>query len=177
MKATTSLELDHLVNRWAEGSAAIDSETLAAFATKLAAIFGVKRDEVAVLALVSKGKHLKFLLPEILQAVGTIPVNSTSALAARTARERKPEFLNAFAGARHATVFEGVPMGRRADEPIQKIMSAPILSGKEVLGVVQISRKGRSQAESGPDFNLGNLRTLQEVTPALARFVQISQKE
>lgn len=177
MKASVASELDQIVNRWAEGSATIDTPTVAEFTKKLASIFGVQPDEVAILALVSGGRHLRFLIPEKFQAVGTIPLNSNTALAARTARERRPDTLNAFAGSRHASVFEGVPMGRRDGEMIQKIMSVPILEGEQVVGVAQISRKGRTQIESGPDFGSGELRKLQGLAPTLARFIQLSQKK
>jgi hypothetical protein len=173
----TASELNRLISRWTEQSAGIDSASLAAFSEKLAAIFGVKPDEVAILAVTGKGKHLSFLVPEKLKAVGSIPLNSTTALVARTARERRPDVLNQFAGSRHASVFEGVPLGRGEGELIQKIMSVPIISGKEVVGVVQISRKGRTQQEAGADFGSGDLRTLQELIPTLAQFIKISKKD
>ena len=56
---------------------------------QLAKLFGVDMDEVAILKLVPKYKSLKFVIPEKLSPVGTIPLTSTTALAARTARERK----------------------------------------------------------------------------------------
>ena len=176
MKAlATASELSRLVSRWAEQPTEIDSASLSAFSDKLAAIFSVKPDEVAVLAMTGEGKHLKFLVPEKLKAVGSIPVNSTTALVARTAREKRPDILNQFAGSRHASVFEGVPLGRREGEMIQKIMSVPIIAGDKVVGVVQISRKGRTQQEAGADFASGDLRTLQGLIPTLAQFVELSQ--
>jgi GAF domain-containing protein len=173
----TASELNRLVNRWVEQSVVVDSASVSAFADKLAAIFGVKPDEVAILAITDEGRHLRFLVPEKLKAVGTIPMNSTTALVARTARERRPDILNQFAGSRHASVFEGVPLGRREGEMIQKIMSVPIISGEEVVGVVQISRKGRTQQESGADFASGDLRALQALSPTLAQFVGLSKKD
>jgi hypothetical protein len=176
MKAlATATELNRLVTRWAEHSADIDAASLATFSEKLAAIFGVKSDEVAILAVTGKGKHLSFLVPQKLKAVGSIPLNSTTALVARTARERRPDIMNQFAGSRHASVFEGVPLGRGEGKLIQKIMSVPIISGKDVVGVVQISRKGRTHQEAGVDFSSGDLRTLQELIPTLAQFIQISK--
>jgi GAF domain-containing protein len=116
---------------------------------------------------------LKFVIPEKLAAVGTIPLSSTSALAARTARERRPELANNFSNARHATVFEGVPLGRDPAETIQKIMSAPIMDGGQVLGVVQISRKGRTSPEAGPDFTQKDLRVLTSISPTLGRVLKL----
>ena len=50
---------------------------------QIANSFSVKSDEVAMMALVIEGKFLKFVVPEKLQNIGTIPVTSTTALAAR----------------------------------------------------------------------------------------------
>jgi hypothetical protein len=176
MKATPALELEQFVSRWGETAAPPDSDSLGTFAGKLAMVFGVKPDEVAILTLVDNEKALRFLIPVKLHAIGTIPLNSGSALAARTARERKADLVNTFAGSRHATVFEGVPLGKGQEEPIQKIMSAPIIVGGMVLGVVQISRKGKTQRGAGADFTSGDLRKLQNLTPVLARVILLSQK-
>lgn len=168
-------ELDQLVDELAKESAPIESEPLARLAQHIAKAFDVQPDEVAVLTLVHQGRSLKFLLPEKLQAVGTIPMTSASALAARTARERRPDLMNNFATSRHASVFEGVPLGRRHGELIHKIMSAPILASGKVLGVVQISRKGRRPSDAGPDFTQKDLRELVGITTVLARFLQLCQ--
>ena len=45
----------------------------------------------------SRWRHLYFLVPEALKNVGYIPLTSNSALAARTARESRPEINNNFA--------------------------------------------------------------------------------
>src|ERR1700680_2506881 len=145
-------ELGALVNTMESNGVAPDSDALGNVAKLVAKLFGVDTDEVAVLKLVPKYKSLKFVIPEKLSPVGTIPLTSTTALASRTARERKPELVNNFSTARHANVFEAVPLGRDPNELIQKIMSAPILDGTRVHGVVQISRKAKSLAEAGADF-------------------------
>jgi hypothetical protein len=177
MKASVGSDLDLLVNHWAKESTVMNSETLAAFSEVLASIFSVKADEVAILTVAGNGKFLRFLVPEKLQPVGTIPLNSTTALVARTARERRPDVLNAFAETRHASVFEGVPLGGGESEMIQKIMSVPILDGADVIGVAQISRKGRTQNGAGSDFGFGELRKLQDLAPTIARFIQLSKKD
>ena len=48
---------------------------------QIATSFAVKSDEVAMMAIVFEGKFLKFVVPEKLQNIGTIPVTSTTALA------------------------------------------------------------------------------------------------
>ncbi len=175
MSERLAAELGRVVDGLAKAPAPLDSTALAQVAEQVAKGFGVKPDEVAVLALMEKGKFLQFVLPEKLQAIGTIPLTSTAALAARTAREKRSELVNNFTAARHASVFEGVPLGRRHGELIHKIMSAPIASEGKVVGVVQISRKGRTGAEAGPDFTQKDLRELESITGVLGRFIKLFQ--
>src|SRR6266849_359299 len=117
-----------------------------------------------------KDKSLRFVIPVKLATVGSIPLSSATALASRTARDRRPELVNNFSTARHASVFEGVPLGRHPAEMIHKIMSAPIVDGTHVRGVVQISRKGRSNSAAGHDFTQKDLHFLIKIAPALERF-------
>ena len=166
-------DLGALVTTLEATGAAPNSDSLDKVARTLANLFGVDTDEVAVLKMVAKNKSLKFVIPEKLSPVGTIPLTSTTALAARTAREKKPELANNFSTARHANVFEAVPLGRDPTELIQKIMSAPVMDGARVHGVVQISRKARSLALAGADFTQKDLRTLISLSPALDRFLKL----
>lgn len=166
-------DLGSLIDAMTSQGAPPDTDALAKVAKAVAKLFGVAPDEVAVLRLNAKGKTLRFVIPEKLGAVGTIPLSSATALAARTARERRPELANNFSTARHATVFEGVPLGRDPSEMIHKIMSAPIMDGAQVLGVVQISRKGRSSNDAGQDFTQKDLRVLTSISPTLERFLKL----
>jgi hypothetical protein len=131
--------------------------SLSSVAEKIAKNLGVKNDEVAILAVSTRWRHLHFLVPEALKKVGFVPLSSNSALAARTARDSRPEIENSFAAARHATVFEGVKITGEASEAIQKMISAPILLDGNVIGVIQVSRKGASPASAGPDFTAEDL--------------------
>lgn len=140
-------------------------------------IFHVSEHEVAILVLTSDGRFLRFLAPNTLRAIGQIPLSSGSALAARTMRERKPEIVNHFHSVPHATVFEGVPVSEseRAD-PIQKIMSSPIMFAGQPIGVVQVSRKGKTPSDAGPDFSATQLQTLRTISEALAPCLQLCVK-
>jgi hypothetical protein len=170
-------ELGSLISTFENSGVPPDSEFLATLAKSLAKLFAVDADEVAILKLMPKFKSLKFVIPEKFTLVGTIPLTSTTALAARTARDRKPELVNNFSTARHANVFEAVPLGRDPNELIQKIMSAPIMDGTRVHGVVQISRKARSLSQAGADFTQKDLRTLVALSPVLDRFLKLCQVE
>src|SRR5947199_5897561 len=159
MTATTSLvsEMERIANALGAETEGAPGVSLSVVAEKIAKNLGVKHDEVAILAVSTRWRHLYFLVPEALKNVGFIPLTSNSALAARTARESRPEINNAFSTAKHATVFEGVKTGAESAEAIQKIISAPILSGDKVIGVIQISRKGANAKTVGPDFSPADL--------------------
>jgi len=144
----------------------------------IAGTFEVKLHEVAILGLTHDGRSLRFLAPDTLRVIGQIPLSSGSALAARTIREMRPEIVNHFHVVPHASVFEGVPVAEdERAEPIQKIMSSPILLGSKALGVLQVSRKGKSPLDAGPDFTPLQLRSLKSMSDALAPCLVLCAKE
>ncbi len=146
----------------------IDGAGLARVAEQVGKVFQVQPAEVAILGFAQEGRFLKFLVPEKLQPVGQIPLTSTSSLAARTAREKRADFINHFTVVPHASVFEAVPLGEERGDPIQKIMSVPIFFDGKVVGVIQVSRKGKNKASAGPDFTPQDLRELAEAAEVIA---------
>ena len=124
--------------------------------------------EVAILTMTPDDRFLRFVVPEKLQQVGQIPLTSTNSLASRTVREKRPEVINHFAVVPHSSVFEAVPIVQEErGEPIQKIMSVAITHEKKIVGVLQISRKGRTAAEAGADFTHSQLRELKTVADTI----------
>src|SRR5882762_10606826 len=87
-------------------------------AEAIAKNLGVQTDEVAILGVSTRWRHLHFLVPQTLKNVGFIPMSSPSALAARTARDSRAEINNNFSAVRHATVFEGVKAATTTGESI-----------------------------------------------------------
>lgn len=150
-----------------------DTFSVANVAQELGKLFRVAPDEVALLELIPSTQVLRFAVPEKFRALGSIPLTSATSLAARTARLCRSEILNTFSATRHPTVFEGVPLGRRQGQIIHKIMSVPIMHGDTVIGVAQISRKGDTLADSGPDFTARDLAELQEINDLLARALKL----
>ena len=140
--------------------------------------FAVQPHEVAILALAADTRFLRFLMPESLRTVGMIPLSSTNALASRTVREKRPEIVNHFSFVPHASVFEAVPIAdEQRGDPIQKIMSSPITLNNKVIGVIQISRKGKTGADAGPDFTHPELRELKTVGDMLGPCLSLCAKE
>lgn len=173
---TTSLslasELERIANAVESDSAATSQISLPGIAERIAKNLGVKPDEVALMGVSARWRHLHFLVPESLKQVGFIPLSSTSAIAAKTARESRPDIINNFASVRHATVFEGVKIGGESSELIQKMISAPILSGDKVVGVIQVSRKGASAKEAGADFSADDLGKVLALCKPLGKLLQ-----
>jgi hypothetical protein len=165
-------ELERLANALSADSPNSAPISLASVAERIAKTLNVKTDEVAILAISLKWKHLHFLVPEALKNVGFIPLSSNSALAARTARESRPEINNSFAAVRHASVFEGIKVGGEAVDAIQKIISAPILANSRIVGVIQISRKGSSPLSAGPDFTADELGKVLAICKPLGKLLQ-----
>ena len=134
-------------------------------------MFGVRATEIALLEL--SGNLLRFVYPPELQKAGAIPLSS-SAVAARTARTRRPDLFNTFTRVKHSSVFEVVKIGvdGAEGEVIQKLMSVPLLGSEgNVVGVIQVSRKAHSLPAAGPDFTSDDLRKLQSVAVDVARLM------
>ena len=144
------------------------------FCKSLARLFQVKPTEVALLRL--EHGFLKFLFPPELRTVGAIPLTSSSAVAAHTATSKKLELFNSFNEVKHAGVFETVRLGKSESGeitdhyPIQKLMSAPVLSADgQLLGVLEVCRKGADLKNAGPDFTMDDLQQLEAAAQIAAR--------
>ena len=137
----------------------------------LAKIFRVQYTEVALLRLESG--LLRFVFPEHLRTTGAIPLSS-KAVAAHTALSKKAEIFNNFARVKHASIFETIKPNATdleeaaAPNPIQKLMSVPIMDqDSTVVGVIQISRKALD-ARFAQDFSREDLHDLELAAEVLA---------
>jgi hypothetical protein len=164
-------DLERMANALEKEEIALVDISLPAIAERIAKHLEVNTDEVAVLGVSRRWRHLHFLVPVPLKNVGFIPLTSNSALAARTVRESRPEINNNFSAVPHASVFEGVKTATTSGESIHKIVSAPILCDGKVVGVMQISRKGTSASNAGPDFTAEELGKVLAICRPLGKIV------
>jgi len=134
--------------------------------------FKVSKGEVAILRLLPETRILSFLFPIKLASVGSIPLTTTHSLAAKNVRDRRGEIVNNFPTYKHPTVFEAVDLieGEKA-MPIQKIMSSPMMVEGKVIGVIQVSRKGRPGEAAGPDFTSAELAQLAAVGSMVGKYL------
>ena len=150
----------------AAAPAAGPSESCKAFCASLADLFKVRTHEVGLLGV--KASRLEFLHPFELRQAGSIPLSS-NAVAARVATANRAQLWNDFVTVPHWSVFETVCLHEPSDQGaqvIQKLMAAPVVSPMdgEVVGVVQICRKGPGRNAAGPDFTATDLERLRVST-------------
>lgn len=145
----------------------------------LAQHFGVRSTEVGL--LFRHEYFLKFLYPVELQAAGSIPLSGSS-VAARTATSRRADVFNNFARVPHRSIFETIKLkDSEAPQPIQKLMSAPVFgSNGDVVGVLQVSRKGDTPHQAGADFTQADIEKLthaaQIISPYLTKLYRPEPK-
>ena len=166
-------------NHRGQATPAAFEETLSCIVGHIALLFEVSSDEVAVLLRRHRGGNevLRFAYPlEFLRAGRTeFPVKGTKpSFAGRTLGSREPLLVNRAAVERHLDAFEKIPTQERAGLPIQRLMSVPVWGGPgNPIGVLQVSRKGASPEEAGPEFTPEQLAALtavgQQVGPHLLR--------
>ena len=162
------------------GNEGLNSSNAAPFAAEIAKIFNVREHEVGILRL--DKKLLRFIYPANLASAGTIPVGSTMAVAARVVSTGTPESINNLAQTKHASVFEAVgartkpAFGQRVSEEdklesvIQKMMTVPVPGPAGVMGVIEVSRKGKTAPAAGVDFTPADLQKLATIAMSLARY-------
>jgi transcriptional regulator with GAF, ATPase, and Fis domain len=174
---TPAAEIARLVDEIVRSNRKPTEEDIVAVVKELARMFSVKLHEVAVLEVAQNGTILSFVYPPKLKKAGSIPLSTTNSLATRTVREKRPEMINNFPAQKHPTVFESIALEESADpkapkaerHPIQKIMSVPLLAEGKAVGVIQVSRKGKSPTTAGADFTIRDLTTLVTTAGIIAK--------
>jgi len=129
--------------------------------------FSCKQDEVAILLLSGDGRHLRFVAPRRFADLGTIPVTKRDSIAVGVLSRRAGEVINNVPTVKHVSFFESIKL-RDKPSPIQKMMSTPLVVRDQPIGVAQISRKGETARDAGPDFTPADLRRAQEILDGVA---------
>ncbi|MFQ5847600.1 MAG: hypothetical protein ACE5IQ_08025 [Candidatus Methylomirabilales bacterium] len=139
-------------------------------AASLAHAFTVRRDEVAVLLLKDHGQLLRFAYPLPLYAGRTnlFPVR-TSSIAGKVLLSGRGRIDNDVAQIRHLEIYERIRGTEKRALEIQKMVTVPLLlPAGQALGVLQVSRRGRSSKEVGADFPPFDLLKLKDLSRELA---------
>jgi hypothetical protein len=129
--------------------------------------FSCKQDEVAILLLSTDGRHLRFVAPRRFAELGSIPVTKRDSIAVGVLSRRAGEVINNVPMVKHVSFFESIKL-RDRPVPIQKMVTAPLIVRGQPVGVAEISRKGETARDAGPDFTPADLRRAQEMLDAVA---------
>jgi hypothetical protein len=135
----------------------------------ISAAFAAKSDEVAILILTPDEKHLRFVAPRKFSSLGTIPVTKRDSIAVNVLGRGVGEAMNNVPMVKHVAFFESVKLRDRV-VPIQKMITVPILTRGEAVGVAQISRKGETPGAAGPDFTNADVKKAQDFFAAVAPY-------
>ena len=122
---------------------------------------------MAIFVLDNTQESFHFVWPLEMAKSGSIPFSANRSLISITASERRCFLDNGFASTPHLFVFESFAKERNL--PIQKIMSAPLLAGKELRGVIQVCRKGTDSDPSLKNFSEPQLAALGELAKVIGR--------
>jgi len=133
-------------------------------------MFGCSGDEVAILMVTSDAKHLRFAAPRKFADLGTIPVTKRDSIAVNILGRMTGEAMNNVPMVKHVAFFESVKLKEKA-VPIQKMITVPILHSGEAVGVAQISRKGESPRDAGPDFTQADVEKAEEFFKGVAPYL------
>jgi len=138
-------------------------EALKLTAVHIAATFSVTENEVAVLVKTTDGTGLRFAYPPNLAAGANVFPIKVWSFAGNVARTGIGAFDNAFTDKRHLSIYEHIRLDGPKSGTIHKILAAPLKSERGVLGVVEVSRKGKDSAEAGLDFTSNDLALLYDI--------------
>jgi len=140
-------------------------------AREIAAFFAVEPHEVGLFQVDSSGRTATFRWPPHSGNAIHIPLKTfISSLVSETAKERRGLVDNHFVKTPHLHMFEHGLTERDQRLPVQRIMSVPVADADGTLRwILQLSRKGQTQEESGPAFTEQDLQALERVAVEFAR--------
>lgn len=145
-------------------------QVLQVLVTTLVEAFALKPDEVAVFVLSPDGEMLIFAYPPELAAGGAnaFPVRFPS-VAGRVVVGGKGLLSNQVQQEPHLSFYERVRVHGIAPTAIQKLLAVPLPGpASNPLGVLEISRRGGTWGEAGPDFTPEDLRRLERLAAVAA---------
>lgn len=115
---------------------------------ELSEILNLSQGCVFVLSANKDGKLLEFVYPVRLKGT-LVPVDGRSVVG--RAASYKRFYLSNNIQAERDFIFLGSLMSRKGD-PIQKVITYPVIFADKVVQVIQITRRGTNLSEAGKDF-------------------------
>lgn len=125
--------------------------------------FNLTQESVFVLSAGKDGKLLEFVYPLWLKGT-MVPIDNRS-VSGRAANTGRPYISNSVQDEREFIVLACL-MNKKGD-PIQKMITCPIIFADKVIDVIQIARRGLKPYESGPDFKREDVEKMKSVIDEL----------
>jgi hypothetical protein len=132
--------------------------------------FARQVDEIGILIAGTDGKYLRFVAPRKLCDLGTIPTTKRDSIAVGVFTRKAGEANNNVPLVRHVAFFESVKVVDKV-MPIMKMVTVPIIAQGQIVGVAQVSKKGDTLTEAGPDFSNSDVRKIGEYFESKADFL------
>lgn len=135
---------------------------------------GVQEDCVAILILKDAGKILRFAYPlELYKGQSNSFPISRSNIAGQVVLSERGNIENNLTRVPHFGIYEKAKVKGKAPRAIQKMVTAPLITpDKNILGVIQISKRGETLQEAGPDFAPADLGKLNQICQIAAPFLK-----
>lgn len=147
---------------------------LEALASAVSKALALRTDELAILVLTRDRTLLEFVYPSELAEGGTnkFPL-SVPSLAGRVAQTARSVLTNTAHDVPHLDFYERIRIKEQRPRQIQKLLAVGVKgSDGRVQAVIEVSHRGDTLAEAGPDFRLEDQRRLERLAdtaaPALA---------
>jgi len=153
-------------------------ETVDFIVDYLSKYFKVNSDEVGIILLTSNRNFLRFVAPKKLYKGGaTFPISKRESVATKVITTLKPDIQNNLSNVKHLSIYEQVKTTEDRPKAIQKMLTLPLILENKAVGVIQISRKGDTPEQSGPDFSQNDVKKLLELAPLFLPFLMKSKPD
>lgn len=150
--------------------AAQREHVLEALSSTLSKAFTLRPDELAILVLNRDRTMLQFVYPSELAEGGrnTFPITVPS-LAGRVIQTGRSVLMNAVRDMPHLGIYERIRIKETIPRDIQKLLAVAVMGPDgRPQAVIEISRRGKSVAEAGPDFRPEDQQLLERLAGAAA---------
>ena len=147
-------------------SAAVPETRLNILADEIALFFDVVGHDVGIFKL-DRGSHNALFAwpPNRTNQEIKVPLNFyKSSFVSTTAKNGHGSIDNNFSSSPHLHVFEHILTDKEQCIPIQKVMTAPGRNEGKICWIIQVTRKGKTLADSGPDFTSEQLKALEIIS-------------
>jgi len=148
-------------------------EVLQAVSATVSRAFALGPDELAIFILSPDRMTVRFLWPPEMAGGGSSFPVTAGAFAHHVIKTGSSLLSNAVRELRHLGFYERIRIQEHSPRVIQKLLAVPVKGADgQVRGVIEISRRGKSRAETGRDFRPEDQQVLEQLAALAASAVE-----